>query len=152
VYVLPELISDIKECKYGLGWDASYRNCHQGIFLFAVPCMLMKHQQEPTAYQDRLHQASTTILGNIEKGEGSPSPAPKDCHGLMQLLSNYIRLLRVVVGNRSACTCEVIATWRKLRERVDLYIVDVEPREIIYLLWAIFLDAREFFLHQVGPT
>jgi hypothetical protein len=34
---------------------------------------------------------------------------------------------------------------------VDLYI-DVGPREIIYLLWAIFLDAREFFALQVGPN
>jgi hypothetical protein len=38
-----------------------------------------------------------------------------------------------------------------LRAKVDLYI-DVGPREIIYLLWAIFLDAHEFLSYQVGPT
>jgi hypothetical protein len=57
----------------------------------------------------------------------------------------------VIVGAHSAHTREVVAIWSKLRAKVDLYI-DVGPREIIYLLWAIFLDAQEFFLHQVGPT
>jgi hypothetical protein len=151
VYVSPELVSDIKDCKYGLGWDASYRNCHRGISPFAVPHMSMKHQQERTAYQDWLMQASSTTLGGIEKGESSPSPAPQDYHGLLQLLSNYIRLLRVVIGTRSAHTREVVAIWQMLRAKVDLYI-DVGPREIIYLFWAIFLDAREFLSYQVGPT
>jgi hypothetical protein len=151
VYVSPELVSDIKDCKYGLGWDTSYKNCHRGISPFAVPHMSMKHQQERSAYQDRLLRASTTTLSDIEKGESSPSPAPSDYPGLLQLLSNYIRLLTVVVGTRSAHTREVVAIRKKLRVKVDLYI-DVGPREIIYLLWAIFLDAREFFAHQVGPT
>jgi hypothetical protein len=150
VYVSAELVSDIKECKYGLGWDTSYRNCHRGISPFAVPHMSMKHQQERNAYQDRLQRASTTTLTDIEKGESSPSPAPRDYHGLLQLLSNYVRLLSVIVGTRSAHTREVIAIRRKLREKVDLYI-DVGPREILYLLWAIFLDAREFFSQQVEP-
>jgi hypothetical protein len=28
VYVSLELVSDIKNCKYVLGWDTSYQNCH----------------------------------------------------------------------------------------------------------------------------
>jgi hypothetical protein len=32
VYVLVELISDIKVCKYGFRWDTFYHNCHCGIF------------------------------------------------------------------------------------------------------------------------
>jgi hypothetical protein len=111
----------------------------------------MRHQQERNAYQDRLQKATTTTIADIEKGESSPSPAPRDYHGMLQLLSNYIRLLGVLVGTRSSHAREVIAIRRKLRERIDLYI-DVGPREIIFLLWAIFLDAREFFSHQVGPT
>jgi hypothetical protein len=150
VYVSAELVSDVKECKYGLGWDTSYRNCHRGISPFAVPHMSMKHQQERNAYQYRLQRATTTTLGDIKKGESSPSPAPQDYHGLLQLLSNYVRLLGVLVGTRSAHTKEVVAIRRKLREKVDLYI-NIGPREIVFLLWAIFLDAREFFAHQVGP-
>jgi hypothetical protein len=64
VYVSAELVSDVKECKHGLGWDTSYRNCHRGISPFAVPHMSMKHQQECNAYQDRLQQVTTTTLGD----------------------------------------------------------------------------------------
>jgi hypothetical protein len=150
IYVSPELVSDIKDCKYGLGWDTSYRNCHRGISPFAVPHMSMRHQQERSAYQERLCRASTTTIDDVEKGESTPSPAPRDYHSLLQVLSNYIRLLTVVLGTQSAHTREVVAIRRKLRVKIDLYI-DVGPREIIYLLWAIFLDAREFLSHQVGP-
>ena len=112
----------------------------------------MKHQQERSAYQDRLLKATTTTLGDVEKGKSSPSPAPQDYHGLLQLLSNYIGLLGILAGTRSAHTREVVAIRRELRGKVDLYI-DMGPREIIFLLWAIFLDAQEFFSHQVvGPT
>jgi hypothetical protein len=113
--------------------------------------MSIRHQQERSAYQDRLQRASTTTLGDIKKGESSPSSVPHDYHGMLQLLSNYIRLLTVIVGPRSAHTREVVAIRRKLRTKVD-HFINVGPREITYLLWVIFLDAREFFTHQVGPT
>jgi hypothetical protein len=28
VYISPELVTDVKTCKYGLGWDTLYWNCH----------------------------------------------------------------------------------------------------------------------------
>jgi hypothetical protein len=37
----------------------------------------MRHQQERAAYQDRLQRASTSTLGDIEKGESS---VPQDYH------------------------------------------------------------------------
>jgi hypothetical protein len=148
IYVSPELVSDIKECKYGLGWDTSYKNCHRGLSPFAVPHMSIHHQQERTAYQNRLGKASTTTVGDIEKGESSPDAIPKDYYGLLQALSSYIKLLTTVVGTRSAHTREVVAIRKKLRTRLDIY-VDIGPQKILYLLWAIFLDAREFFSQEV---
>jgi hypothetical protein len=50
IYVSPELVANMKECKYGLGWDTSYKNCHRGLSLFAVLHMSLQHQQERTAY------------------------------------------------------------------------------------------------------
>jgi hypothetical protein len=151
IYVSPELVQDIMGCKYGLGWDTSYRNCHRGLSPFAVPHMSLKHQQERMLYQDRLGRASMTTVGDIEKGEESPSSSPKTYHGCLQLLSNYIKLLAEVVGSRSAHLREVVAIRRKLRQKVDIYI-DMGPREILYLLWAVFLDAREIFSQQVEDT
>jgi hypothetical protein len=127
VYVPAKLVSNVKECKYGLSWDTLYRNCHQGNSTFAVPHMSMQDQQEPKkAYQKRLQQATTTTLGDIKKGKSSPSPAPQDYRGLPQLLSNYVRLLGVLVGTPSAHTQEVVAIPCKLHAKVDLY-VEVGP-------------------------
>jgi hypothetical protein len=150
IYVSPELVADVKDCKYGLGWDTSYKNCHRGLSPFAVPHMSILHQQERNAYQDRLGKASTTTVGDIEKGESSPNAIPQDYHGLLQVLSSYIKLLKTVVGSRSAHAREVVAIRKKLRTRMDLY-VSIGPRNILYLLWAIFLDAREFFSQEVQP-
>jgi hypothetical protein len=87
----------------------------------------------------------------VEKAESKPSPAPKDYHGLLQLLSNYVRLLKAVAGMKCKHIEEVTAMRRTLRNRVDLF-VDVKPREIIFILWGIFLDAREFFSYQIDDT
>jgi hypothetical protein len=54
-------------------------------------------------------------------------------YGMLQLLSNYIRLLKVVIGTHSTHTQEVVATHRTLRAKMDMYI-DVRPQETIYLL------------------
>jgi hypothetical protein len=32
IYVSPELVKDIKDCKYGLGWDCSFETCHRSLF------------------------------------------------------------------------------------------------------------------------
>jgi hypothetical protein len=77
VYVSPELTSDIKNCKYGLGWDMPYKNCHRGLSPFAVPHMSMRHQQERSAYQDPLLRASTTTLGDIKKARAAQALRPK---------------------------------------------------------------------------
>jgi hypothetical protein len=106
--------------------------------------MSILHQQERNAYQDRLGKSSTTTIGDIEKGESSPNAIPQDYHGLLQVLSSYIKLLTTVVGSRSAHAWEVVAIRKKLRTRMDLY-VNIGPRNILYLLWAIFLDAWDFF-------
>jgi hypothetical protein len=151
IYVSPELVADIKDCKFGLGWDTSYRHCHRGLSPFSVPHMSLKHQQEKQAVADRLSRASSTTTDDVEKAESSPSPAPRDYHGLLQLLSNYIRLLKAVVGGRSKHAKEVVAIRTTLRRRMDLFIA-IGPKEIVYLLWAIFLDSREFFAHQIEDT
>jgi hypothetical protein len=126
IYVLPELVQDIMGCKYGLGWDTSYSNCHRGLSPIAVPHMSLKHQQERLLYQDRLSKASMT--------------SPKLDRGCLQLLSDYIKLLLEVSGSRITHLREVVAIRRKLRQKVNQYI-NMGPQEILFLLWAIFLYA-----------
>jgi hypothetical protein len=42
-YISPELVANIRDCKYGLGWDTLYQNCHRGLSPFAVPHMSLCH-------------------------------------------------------------------------------------------------------------
>jgi hypothetical protein len=151
IYVLPELVQDIMGCKYGLGWDTSYSNCHRGLSPVAVPHMSLKHQQERLLYQDRLRKASMTTVWDVEKGEESLSSSPKSYRGCLQLLLNYIKLLLEVIGIRITHLLEVMAIHRKLGQKVDLYI-SMGPRDIRFLLCVIFLDAWEIFLQQVKDT
>ena len=37
VYESLELVTEIKDRKYGLGWDKSLKSCHRGMSPFAVP-------------------------------------------------------------------------------------------------------------------
>jgi hypothetical protein len=113
--------------------------------------MSLHHQQERLLYQDRLGKASMTTMGDVKKGEETPSTSPKSYHGCLQLLSNYIKLLTKVVGLQSTHLCKVMAIGRKLGQKVDLYI-NMGPREILFLLRAIFLDAREAFSQQIQDT
>jgi hypothetical protein len=42
----------------------------------------------------------------------------------------------------------VVSIRKKLGTRMDIYI-GIDPQKILYLLWSIFLDAREFFSQEV---
>jgi hypothetical protein len=151
IYVSPNLVADIKDCKFGLGWDKSYRHCHRGLSPFSVPHMLLKHQQEHQVVADRLSKASSTKMEDVELMESSPSPAPRNYHGLLQLLSNYIGLLKAVVGLRSRHTKEVVSIHSTLRRCMDLFI-GIGPKEIVYFVWAFFLDSCKFFAQQIEDT
>ena len=48
----------------------------------------------------------------------------------------------MMVGKKSVHTREVVVIRKTLRTRMDLY-VGIEHKSIIYILWAIFLDARD---------
>ena len=50
IYVSPELVAEIKDFRYGLGWDTSYKNCHRGLSYFSLPHMYLCHHQERKEY------------------------------------------------------------------------------------------------------
>ena len=84
IYVSPKLVTDIKDCKYGLGWETSYKNCHRGMFTFVVPHMSLFHQKERDTYRERLGRVTTTSIGDIERREGNHHSDPADHRELLQ--------------------------------------------------------------------
>ena len=53
-----------------------------------------------------------------------------------------------MVGKKSVYMREAVVIRKTLRTRMDRYF-DIEQKSIIHLLWAIFLDARDFFSKEV---
>jgi hypothetical protein len=95
IYVLPELVQDIMGCKYDLGWDTSYHNCHGGLSTFAVPHMFLKHQQEERLlYQDWLGKASTTTISDSRKARKAQAPRP---NRTPQMLAVAVELHQIVI-------------------------------------------------------
>jgi len=148
IYISPELVKDVKDCQYGLGLDTSYETCHRGLSVFAVPHMSLKHQQEKQIQQQRFDRASSTTITDVMEIESKPSQAPKDYYGLLQRLSGYLMLTKAIVGIHSLHVLEVHEIQRTLRQQPDIF-GSLQPREILHILWAIFLDSRRFFSRSV---
>ena len=83
IYMLPDFVANIKDCKYQLGWDTSYKNCQRVLSPLSVPHMSLYRHQERKAKHDRVVKASTTIVGGIDKGEIHSNAAPGDYHILL---------------------------------------------------------------------
>jgi hypothetical protein len=113
--------------------------------------MFLHHQQERQVIQDHLGQVSSTLTDDIEKADSKPNPAPRDYHGLLQLLLNHVQLLKATAGIKCKHLKEATAIRCTLCSRVDLF-VNIKTQEIVFILWAIFLDAREFSSYQIDNT
>jgi hypothetical protein len=148
ICVSPELVKDIKNFHYSIPYDTSYGDSHRGIGPFSVYPMSLKLQQEKRRAADRFSQASHTTMEDVKALESRPTALPQDFNGLCQRMNAYLRLLEHTVGTYSFHTIQVRAMYETLLSRVDVF-SEITPRQILYLLWAIFLDARQFFSKSV---
>ena len=148
ICVSPKQLTYINDCKYGLVWDTYYKKYHRVLSPFPAPHMSLFNQKEKKEYHDRLGRATTTSIGDIERGEGNPHSAPSEYRGILQTLPVYIRLLTTVVSKKSVHTREVVVIRKTLITRMDPY-VDIEQKRIIYLVWEIFWGTRDLFSEEV---
>ena len=92
-----------------------------------------------------LDLASATTVADVKAAKSSPPPLlPKNYQVLLQMLTVYIMLLKVLCGSRCFLLVEVEEMHHILHERIDLFEC-LSPPDIAQLLWAVFLDAWDFF-------
>jgi hypothetical protein len=144
IYISPELVKDIKECQYSIPFDTGVGDSSRGLSPFAVDTMSLKTQQVRRKAQERFHQASHTTIDDVRALETPLSTLPQDYTSLCQRLNAYLLLLTHTVGTLSFHTIQVRNMYNTLLRRVDIFST-IKPRQILYLLWQIFLDARYFF-------
>jgi hypothetical protein len=148
INISQELVKDVKDFQYSTPFDTSFFTCHRGITVFAVQPLSLKLQQEKRLMQERFSRASHTTIDDVKMLEGGPSALPQDYTSLCQRLNAYLRLLTNTVGVLSFHTIQVRAMYSTLLRRVDIF-SEIQPRQILYFLWAIFLDSRYFFSQSV---
>ncbi len=150
IYVLAELVRDVKDLKFGWGNENTYDTCHRGISLFAVLQVSMEQQNKRRKVQERADRATYLSTDDVRSMEAEPGSCPVNYHGMLTLVKGYIRLLTVLFGAGCAHLLEVQGVYQMLSDKAAVY-KGMSGALIAKTLWQIFIDAREYF-SQPGPV
>lgn len=142
--VTTDMAKDIKELNFGYSNDWSYDTCHRGLSPFAVIGVSMATASKRRRHADRFTRTSNLTLAEVAQSETTPDPLPTEYYGLVNLLRQYVELLRHSVGERSGHFVEVMQITAELNARQFIFEA-LKPDQVASLLWQIFMDARRFF-------
>jgi len=98
IYVSLELVWDVKELKFGLGWDIAYQTCHHGLSPFAVPCTSWLQQCELWDVAEALELTSSMMMADVLVAKNTLLPS--SYKGLLQMLKAYVTLLTTLCGEQ----------------------------------------------------
>ena len=145
IHVTADMVADFLELKFGYyDGDTSYANCHRGYSPFTVPQLTMEQTHKRRRFDIQLEKVTTITIKDAIAAESIPSASPANYASLTKQLEAYVRLGLGLVGPK----CEHIIQVNKIRmvlaSQFDQW-SDMSPTECANLLWAIFLDSRQFF-------
>jgi hypothetical protein len=148
IYISPELVKDIKDLQFGSSYDIAYRTCHRGLTPFSVPHTSIARQADLRHMAEDMAEATSTTTADVKASRSRPPPCPQTFLELLRMLSAYTKLLSVLCGPDCEHLIQVLAMRQELRMRSDM-LGEVTPQNVAHLLWAVFLDSRQFFSHDV---
>jgi hypothetical protein len=144
VFLSTQLVTDVKELRFGWQGSSAFESCHRGISPFSVPSSSMEVHQRLRALEEDAELATTTTLADVRATRTKPPPCPKDYYSMLQMLCAYIKLLMMMFGSACEHMTNVTTTYFLLQERVSTFQA-VGKNQVAHLLWAIFTDARNYF-------
>ena len=144
MFLSTQLVSDVKDLKFGWQGSSSFESCHRGISPFAVPHSSIEVHQRLRALEDEVEQATTTTISDVRATRTKPPPCPTDYYSLLQMLCAYIKLLMMLFGNSCEHMANVTVIYFLIQERVAIF-ERMDKNHVAHLLWAIFGDARTYF-------
>jgi hypothetical protein len=106
--VTTDMAKDIRELNFGYSNDWSYDTCHCGLLPFSVIGVSMATASKRRRQADRFTRTTNLTLVEVAQTESLPDPLPTEYHGLVNLLRQYVELLRHLVGERSGHFVEVM--------------------------------------------
>ncbi len=146
VHITPRLIVTVKLLNFLADDIWTFDGCAKGITPFSVPWMLAEMVNNDLA-EERYYQESTLkSTADVRKQESSSRfNPPTSLQGLVRVLTNYIRLVKVLFGNK----CPHLLCVIQVRDRLDYHkrLLEgrVTPALMIYVLWRVHQDAQQFF-------
>ncbi len=146
VHITPKIIAAVKTLNFSANNDRTFAGCTSGITPFAVPWRSADAVNQDLADERCFLEATLKSPADIKKHAMSTSfNAPTTLQGLVRVLTNYSRLLKVIVG----CDCPHLIFVLQLRDGLDLHeqVLEsrVNPTLMINLLWKVHQDSQQLF-------
>lgn len=145
MYVLEDMVYDIKSLNFGCSRDLAYADCHHGL----TPCMCpavpaTKKRKEMDKLKKRHTRATLVSPEDTRLSETGPRELPVGIYGLLQQLGQYSAILQVLMGDSCRHKLEVHQITELLLENADQF-MDLTQQQVPFLVWDIHRDAHHFF-------
>ncbi len=118
VHITPKIIPAVKTLNFSANNDQTFAGCTSGITPFAVPWWSADAVNQDLADERCFLEATLKSPADIKKhAMGTPFNVPTTLQGLVRVLTNYSRLMEVIVG----CNCPHLICVLQLRDGLDLH-------------------------------
>jgi hypothetical protein len=144
VFFSTQLVSDIKDTKFGWQESQAYATSHRGISPFNLPHTSIESHQALRALEEDAAMATSTTISDMKAARTGPPPCPTDYYGLLQLMCSYMKLLMMLFGANCDHLIQVSTIYFLIKERVSMFQL-MSKEQVAHLLWSVFIDARTYF-------
>ena len=152
VAISEDLVQDVISLRFAYNDDdLSYINCHRGLTPFTVPQLTIEQRIKRRRLDSLLNRASHVSVADLEASETTPAATPGTYDSTIKQIAAYAALAEALVGTQCDHLIKVNAIRRYLiLEQAQLS--TLTATECAALLWAIFLDSRQFFREGYNPN
>ena len=144
VFVSPSMIQDTKDQNFGQNGMLDYDTCHRGASPYAVAPRSTIEIERIKRDDDDYDAATSTTPADRRAARSKPPQITYKYTEVLIVLTAYLLYLKVHFGPQCEHYEEVRAISRLMREHHTISHL-YTARKLCYILWAIFVDARQFF-------
>jgi hypothetical protein len=146
IHVTPQLVATVKALRFLANGDKTYSGCTKGVTPFATPWRTAEAMNKDMAEDQYFAESRVKLVDDIRKHvTGAKVELPTLLLGVVRVLNNYLRVLEVLFGDQCPHLRMVMEIWDGLEEKeFDLESRLTQPL-ILYLMWRIHYNTRQFF-------
>jgi hypothetical protein len=147
VHITPKIVLAAKTLNFSANEDMTFDGCSNGITPFATPWRTADVNNNDLADDRYFNEATLKSPADIKRhATGAKFAPPQSLQELVRVLTNYVRLLEIMFGDR----CPHMQWVLRLRDALDsherLLENRITPALMINLLWKVHQDSHQFFV------